>query len=198
MANFNPLALADLNSLPESDEDIFSQNEDEMESETHGEQVEPTTPIVYKKGPWSLHDALIMLDARQIDWMAHQPGCGPRTAHQTQSVRWTMIAEKCLAKGVSRSPQQCQDKWEAVRSDFQKVWDYENNIPSGKKSYWEMDSGEKKQLKTKAVVLIKIYNFLVSWLPASSRAVDPTEVMDTTSFGGNNTSKFHFSIRKKN
>ena len=117
---------------------------------------------------------------RFLSTLPYGPGAGAKALHKPGHERWAIVSKICFQQGISRSPQQCQDKFEGVRGDFQKIWDYEKNILSGKKSYWVMDAGEKKAIKgLKANMLKEIYDYIASWLPNSSRSTNPADVIDS-------------------
>ena len=131
-----------------------------------------------------MSEVLILLDAKKLDWLAYgSKMVGSRAFHLLHNQLWAAIVEKCWAQGVQRSSQQCLNKLEGLRSNWQIVWDYEKNILSGKKGYLEMDLGKKKDLKTKAIVQKKVYDNISSWLPLSSRSTKLVKIINTSNTG---------------
>lgn len=62
---------------------------------------------------------------------------GSKALFEPVSIRWTTIEEDVCKCGVTRSVQQCKDKWEQVQADFKKVYDLEKEIPL---DYYQMES----------------------------------------------------------
>jgi hypothetical protein len=119
-----------------------SAGSDEVEGK-HNDVVEETQPAdvihesieqawVHKKTIWNMSEILILFDARKNDWLAYGPGiASSRALYLPHNQQWAGIAKKCWEQGIQCSNQQCLDKWEALRFNWQKEWDYERNIPSG-------------------------------------------------------------------
>ena len=105
------LPFPDLN---DSDHERNEEDDYEM-GELQGDNV---SRRVYKKGPWSTSDLIIMLTVKKDDWFTYGPGAGAKALHEPGHERWAIVSENCFQQGISRSPQQCQDKFEGVRGDF--------------------------------------------------------------------------------
>ena len=104
-------------------------------------------------------------------------------AHQTSTQKWDNIFERCYELGISRSSNRCSNKWEQMRSDFKKVYDYESDIPSGRPSFWFYLEGEAKKLfKLKTIMKKEVYDQFASWFPQASRDIQSKNLMDTTTF----------------
>jgi hypothetical protein len=83
--------------------------------------------------------------------------------------------------GVVKTPYQCKDKWDHTHKDFKKLWDYEQNTPSEKSSFWAMTRSEgKSALKLSTIMVKEVYDQLCSRLPGQSREFDKQNFMDTT------------------
>jgi hypothetical protein len=160
--------------------DVDPSQNDEHDCEMGELQGDAVPGRVYKKGPWNTSDLMVMLAVKKTNWFTYGPGAGSKALHKPGHERWAFVSENCFQQGIGRSGQQCQDKFEGVRGDFQKIWDYEKNIPSGKKSYWVMDTGEKKAIRgLKATMHREVYDYIASWLPGSSRSTDPIDLIDS-------------------
>jgi hypothetical protein len=132
-----------------------------------------------------------------MEWYAERgPGSSNRHIHhQTTAQKWDTISERCNDMGVVRTPGQCKDKWDHTRKDFKKVWNYEQNTPSGRSNFWAMTGSEgKSTLKLSTIMAKDVYDQLCSWLPGQSREFDTQNFMDTTAM--NNPSGNYFFPQK--
>jgi hypothetical protein len=94
---------------------------------------------VYTRGQWSMNELLTLYNV-YMEWYAER-GLGSSNYHihhQTTTQKWDTISKRCNDMGVVITPDQCKDKWDHTRKDFKKVWDYEQNTPNGRLSFWAM------------------------------------------------------------
>ena len=67
---------------------------------------------------------------------------------------------------VVRTPDLCKEKWNHTRKNFKRMWDYEQNIPNGRSSFWTMTRlKDKSTLKLNTMVPKQVYDQLCSKLP---------------------------------
>lgn len=98
--------------------------------------------------------------------------------YKTAQERWKWIEDYGWSRGVLRSAQQCQDKWELIVSEFKKVKDLEKNISGGQKSYWDMSKDERKKIAMPPNLYKEVFNALAEWY-MKGRPADPGE-LDTS------------------
>ena len=134
----------------------------------------------YKKGAWSPAEIMVLQAVKRIDYENHGPGASSRTQMTPASERWAAMEEEMVKRGVLRSKTQIQDKWEALSADFKKVHDYQKKIPSGRPSYFQMTSQEKRDSINpkfpKTHLDEGVFNALRDWYVKSSQAVDPGDL----------------------
>ncbi|KAJ7534522.1 hypothetical protein O6H91_13G099300 [Diphasiastrum complanatum] len=94
---------------------------------------------------WSLHEIIVLLDAKKRDDAACTPGRGSKKVRSSDD-RWTTIAQYCQANDVHKSAQQCMNKWEKLNTSFRKVFDYQRHFHSTHESYWNL-SRERREDK---------------------------------------------------
>ncbi|KAJ7300286.1 hypothetical protein O6H91_Y014100 [Diphasiastrum complanatum] len=94
---------------------------------------------------WSLNEIIVLLDAKRRDDAACAPGRGSKKVRSSDD-RWTTIAQYCQANDVSKSAQQCMNKWEKLNTSFRKVYDYQKRFHSTHESYWNL-SRERREDK---------------------------------------------------
>ena len=132
---------------------------------------------IYSRGKWSLSDYLVFIACKQIDFFVYTDTNNRRTLMTTSSERWSKLEENMVTRSVIRSKSQCQEKWKILANDFKKVYDYQKNIPSGQKTYFQMDILERKNHLSvrfpKIPLAIKVYDAIPECYPRCSRAVDP-------------------------
>ncbi|CAM6037479.1 unnamed protein product [Sphagnum compactum] len=121
----------------------------------NSKQQQPELERVYRSGVWTLKESIVLLEAKKRE---REILTGSKRNAVSADEKWRAIAEYCWSQGVQRSKEQCRFKWENTMPDFKKVRDYEeeynyheklghlgDNIHN-KKSYFEMDSWQRKQL----------------------------------------------------
>ncbi|CAM6082924.1 unnamed protein product [Calypogeia fissa] len=133
----------------------------------------------YKKSNWTPAEMVILQAARREDFDRQTKG-GLKEKKKTAVERWQWIEDYCWAQGVQKSAQQCQDKWELLASEFKKVHDYEKNIPSGQRSYWEMLGDERKKNRLPRNFYKEVFQSLTEWY-CRSKSTDPGELAVDTS-----------------
>lgn len=143
----------------------------------------PTTPTgpaggdldrkdrMYKKGPWSVTEMLVLQSAKKEDVVRAGKGA-PRDKHRTAQEKWQSIEDYCWSHLVQRSAQQCQDKWESMSAEFKKVKDYESGTLQGQKSYWQMTIDERKGVRVPPNFQKEVYQALLEWYD-KNRIIEP-------------------------
>jgi hypothetical protein len=72
---------------------------------------------------------------------------------------------------VVRTPDLCKEKRNHTQKNFKKMWDYEQNTPSGRSSFWTMTgSKDKSALKLNTIMLKQVYDQLCSKLASEFNA----------------------------
>ena len=133
-------------------------------------------------GLWS-NDELLVLCTTYKEWskISGLNSTNRHLLHQMATQKWINLSNRCFELGINRSTNQCNDKWDQTRVDFEKVYNYEKNVPSGKPSFWSYPEGEAKRLfKLKTIMKREVYDHIISWLPGASRDVAPKNLMDGT------------------
>lgn len=131
--------------------------------------ITPNTVRVYAQTNWSLHECIILQDAKRRD---HDRQANGGASKRRGVCRWTLIEDMVWDEGVYRSAQQCKVKWEKLTGEFRKVLDYEKNIPPGRDSYWHITSVDRKDAKLPPNFHKSLYDALMQWY-GRSRAVNP-------------------------
>ena len=133
-------------------------------------------------GPWS-NDELLVLCTANKEWskISGLNSTNRHFLHQMATQKWINLLDHFFELGINRSANQCNDKWDQTRVDFEKVYDYEKNVPSGNPSFWSYPEGEAKRLfKLKTIMKREVYDHIISWLPKTSHDVAPENLMDRT------------------
>jgi hypothetical protein len=118
---------------------------------------DPTTPLfhnpekaaeavkdrVYQPGVWTLKETMVLLEAKKREKGILQ---GTKRNSVPADEKWRAIAEYCWQNNVHRSKEQCRFKWENIMPDFKKVRDHEDSRGEDHKSYFDMESAERKHL----------------------------------------------------
>jgi len=97
---------------------------------------------VYRPGVWTLNETLILLEAKKREKDLFS---GTKRNSVSAEEKWKKVAEFCWSKDVQRSKEQCRFKWENTMPDFRKVRDYEDDRAESDRSYFEMESWQRKQ-----------------------------------------------------
>lgn len=155
-----------------------------MEEEQVGLDEEgPTTPTgpaggevdrkdrIYKKGPWSVPEMLVLQSAKREDVVRAGKGA-PGIKHRTAQEKWQSIEDYCWLHFVQRSAQQCQDKWESMSAEFKKVKDFECGTLPGQKPYWQMTIDERKSVRVPPNFQKEVYTALWEWYD-KNRIIEP-------------------------
>ncbi len=98
---------------------------------------------VYRPGVWTLKESIVLLEAKKRE---KEILTGSKRNSVSADEKWRAVAEYCWSRGVQRSKEQCRFKWENTMPDFKKVRDYEDDRGDNDKSYFEMESWQRKQL----------------------------------------------------
>ena len=140
----------------------------------------PTGPVgievdrkdrIYKKGPWSVPEMLVLQSAKREDVVRAGKGV-PGIKHRTAQEKWQSIEDYCWGHFVQRSAQQCQDKWESMSAEFKKVKDFECAILAGQKPYWLMTIDERKSVRVPPNFQKEVYTALWEWYD-KNRIIEP-------------------------
>ncbi|GLJ27900.1 hypothetical protein SUGI_0547710 [Cryptomeria japonica] len=99
----------------------------------------------YTKGIWTLHETLVLLDAKKLDDERRMRGGDKERGGKTAELRWKWVENYCFKNGCIRSQNQCNDKWDNLLRDYKKVREYENRIGPGQPSYWDLEKHERKE-----------------------------------------------------
>lgn len=155
-----------------------------LEEEQMGMDEEgPTTPTgpagsevdrkdrIYKKGPWSVPEMLVLQSAKREDVVRAGKGA-PGIKHRTAQEKWQSIEDYCWVHFVQRSAQQCQDKWESMSAEFKKVKDFECGTLPGQKPYWLMSIDERKSVRVPPNFQKEVYTALWEWYD-KNRIIEP-------------------------
>eukprot|EP01018_Ginkgo_biloba_P016914 Gb_32376 [translate_table: standard] len=94
--------------------------------------------------------------------------------------KWRAVETYCSKNGVIRTPIQCRDRWEHIQPDYKRIRDYENNIPSGHDSYWNMTSGERIAKKLPSNYTKEIFEAMDKSF-GYDRAINPGDITIDTS-----------------
>ncbi|KAJ7536680.1 hypothetical protein O6H91_12G077400 [Diphasiastrum complanatum] len=122
---------------------------------------------VYRKGFWSMNETMVLLSLKRQDNEKQARG-NERERNRTSAERWREIEEGCWARGVKKSSQQIKDKWDHLSADFKKVMDYENSVPVGQKSYWQMTTDERREIKNMPLHFhLQVYQYMNQWMRKS-------------------------------
>lgn len=164
----------------------------------------PTTPTglaggevdrkdrIYKKGPWSVSEMLVLQSAKREDVVRAGKGA-PGIKHRTAQEKWQSIEDYCWSHFVQRSAQQCQDKWESMSAEFKKVKDFECGILPGQKPYWHMTIDERKSVRVPPNFQKEVYTALWEWYD-KNRVIEPGTGMVLTNISKIEEMKVHSPI----
>ncbi|KAG6548692.1 hypothetical protein Mapa_009847 [Marchantia paleacea] len=170
------VAMADPRAIVQVNDDQSKEIDDDV---LYGDPEGSRNGRTYKKSNWTPAEMVILQAARREDFDRQNKG-GLKEKKKTAVERWQWIEDYCWAQGVLKSAQQCQDKWELLASEFKKVNDYEKNIPSGQRSYWEMLGDERKKHRLPRNFYKEVFQALTEWYN-KSKAADPGELAVDTS-----------------
>eukprot|EP01018_Ginkgo_biloba_P040997 Gb_05151 [translate_table: standard] len=93
--------------------------------------------------------------------------------------KWRATEEFCSQNGVIRTPIQCRDRWEHIQPEYKRIRDYENNIPSGHDSYWNMTGGERIAKKLPSNYIEEIFEAMEKSF-GYDRAINPRDIVVDT------------------
>lgn len=131
---------------------------------------------VYKVGKWTPSETLILVQCKQMNREKYSLGGNKRTLMTSAIERYSAMEEEMVKRGVMRSKNQIQEKWEQLGADFKKVYDYEKHIPSGRPSYFQMSPQERKQSTRrkfpKAALDEGVFKALCEWFPIKLQSLD--------------------------
>ncbi|KAH9304535.1 hypothetical protein KI387_008939, partial [Taxus chinensis] len=113
----------------------------------------------YTKGIWTLHETLVLLDAKKLDDERRMRG-GDKERGKTAELRWKWVENYCFKNACIRSQNQCNDKWDNLLRDYKKVREYENRIGPGQPSYWDLEKHERKERGLPSNLLSQVYERL--------------------------------------
>ncbi|XP_057860574.1 trihelix transcription factor ASR3 [Cryptomeria japonica] len=114
----------------------------------------------YTKGIWTLHETLVLLDAKKLDDERRMRGGDKERGGKTAELRWKWVENYCFKNGCIRSQNQCNDKWDNLLRDYKKVREYENRIGPGQPSYWDLEKHERKERGLPSNLLNQVYERL--------------------------------------
>ncbi|RWR81924.1 trihelix transcription factor ASR3-like protein isoform X2 [Cinnamomum micranthum f. kanehirae] len=119
----------------------------------------------YRKGNWTLHEALVLITAKKLDEerrMKKESGGEGRGGRPTE-LRWKWVEDYCWKNGCMRSQNQCNDKWDNLMRDYKKVRDHEKKVEDGREqsSYWKLERHERKDKNLPTNLLPQIHEALV-------------------------------------
>lgn len=96
---------------------------------------------VYRPGVWTLKESMVLLEAKKRE---KEILSGSKRNSVSADEKWRAVAAYCWSRGVQRSKEQCRFKWENTMPDFKKVREYEDEKGDEEKSYFEMESWQRK------------------------------------------------------
>lgn len=124
---------------------------------------------VYRKGNWSLHETMILIEAKKVDYgrrtqrtLKESGGGGGAGSSRPQEMRWKWVEDCCWKQGCHRSQNQCNDRWDNLMRDYKKVRSYEASSihDPDSPSYWKLERHERKERNLPANLLPEIYEAL--------------------------------------
>ncbi|KAG6503925.1 trihelix transcription factor ASR3-like isoform X1 [Zingiber officinale] len=124
---------------------------------------------VYRKGNWSLHETMILIEAKKVDYsrrtqrtLKESGGGGGAGSSRPQEMRWKWVEDCCWKQGCHRSQNQCNDRWDNLMRDYKKVRSYEasSSHDPASPSYWKLERHERKERNLPANLLPEIYEAL--------------------------------------
>lgn len=140
-----------------------------------GNGEDPTTPLfhnpekaaeavkdrVYQPGVWTLKETMVLLGAKKREKGILQ---GTKRNSVPADEKWRAIAEYCWQNNVHRSKEQCRFKWENIMPDFKKVREHEDSRGEDHKSYFDMESAERKRLNLPPNLNKELYTLMDEFL----------------------------------
>ncbi|XP_074560944.1 trihelix transcription factor ASR3-like, partial [Curcuma longa] len=122
---------------------------------------------VYRKGNWSLHETMILIEAKKVDYGRRtqrtlKESGGGAGSSRPQEMRWKWVEDCCWKQGCHRSQNQCNDRWDNLMRDYKKVRSYEasSSHDPASPSYWKLERHERKERNLPANLLPEIYEAL--------------------------------------
>eukprot|EP01018_Ginkgo_biloba_P006832 Gb_09025 [translate_table: standard] len=113
----------------------------------------------YRKGIWTLHETLVLIDAKKLDDERRMKG-GDKEKTRTAELRWKWVENYCYKNECIRSQNQCNDKWDNLLRDYKKVREYQNRLVPDQPSYWQLEKHERKERGLPSNLLFEVYEAL--------------------------------------
>jgi hypothetical protein len=97
-----------------------------------------------KTSPWGDEETLVLIALKGEQEYQRETGSSLDRLKLTKKERDAQIAQALTAKGYPRTGDQCNNRWDVIRTGFTKINDW--NRRSGRESYWNLDVADKKKL----------------------------------------------------
>ncbi|XP_064963364.1 trihelix transcription factor ASR3-like [Musa acuminata AAA Group] len=120
----------------------------------------------YRKGNWTLDETMVLIQAKKMDCERREQRLKelPRgSSGRPQEMRWKWVEDRCWGRGCYRSQNQCNDRWDNLMRDYNKVRAYETSPSVGGNpdlSYWNLEKNDRKERNLPSNVLPEVYEAL--------------------------------------
>ncbi|CAL9098978.1 unnamed protein product [Musa acuminata var. zebrina] len=120
----------------------------------------------YRKGNWTLDETMVLIQAKKMDCERREQRVKelPRgSSGRPQEMRWKWVEDRCWGRGCYRSQNQCNDRWDNLMRDYNKVRAYETSSSVGGNpdlSYWNLEKNDRKERNLPSNVLPEVYEAL--------------------------------------
>lgn len=120
----------------------------------------------YRKGNWTLDETMVLIQAKKMDCERREQRLKelPRgSSSRPQEMRWKWVEDRCWGRGCYRSQNQCNDRWDNLMRDYNKVRAYETSSSVGGNpdlSYWNLEKNDRKERNLPSNVLPEVYEAL--------------------------------------
>ena len=122
-------------------EEVSTHTSSEKQSKVQGQTA--MLPSAQKgRTLWSVSDTIVLIEAKRNEI---EKFYNVWTIEKSTSFieEWKTAQAYCSRHGVFRTEDECRDRWEHVLEDFKKIRYYEEGIPFGHESYWNMTDKER-------------------------------------------------------
>lgn len=140
---------------------------------------QPNAERAYKQGIWTVQELLILQAVRREDIVRRKEGFERQLSEglaqkelKSRVERWQEIEEACWARGVYRSAEQCQSRWEFMSREWRRINHHEIRCRRfGEPSYWSMTPAERTQKGLVSNFYYELYQALSEWVEKLTRNV---------------------------
>ncbi|KAG6555039.1 hypothetical protein Mapa_003071 [Marchantia paleacea] len=133
--------------------------------------VNPPQPKVPQRArDWNLRELKVLIAAKRNEHEQSllEQGGSEQAKLTSRKNKWEKIAQYVVKEGVCnpvRDGEACKKKWATVSKDFKRVYDHEKHVPAGQRSYWNMNTSERRKRSRPLNFPEELYREMEEWLP---------------------------------